>query len=62
MKTKAKAAEEHDVEWVMITNNQTLLNDARLKIYSSAWPSVNRGEDSLIIWRDERSDLLSVLK
>jgi len=62
VKTKAKGAEEHDVQWVMITNNQSLINDARLKTYSSVWPRENRGQDSLIIWRDERSDLLSVLK
>ncbi len=62
VKTKAKGAEEHDVQWVMITTNQTLLNDARLKIYSTAWPRESRAKDNLIIWSDEHSDLLSVLK
>jgi hypothetical protein len=62
VKTKAKGVEEHDVQWVMLTNDQALLNDARLKVYTSAWPRKNSEGDSLIIWSDEHSDLLSVLK
>jgi len=62
VKTKAKGSEEHDAQWVMLTNNQQLLNDARLKVYRSAWSSENQREDNLIIWSDEHSDLLSVLK
>jgi len=62
VRTKAKGSEEHDAQWVMLTNNQQLLNDARLKVYRSAWSSENKREDNLIIWSDEHSDLLSVLK
>ncbi|NQZ20558.1 MAG: fused MFS/spermidine synthase [Colwellia sp.] len=62
VKTKAKGSEEHDAQWVMLTNNQDFLNDARLKVYLSAWPRENSVEDNLIIWSDEHSDLLSVLK
>ena len=62
VKTKAKGSGEHDAQWVMLTNNQGLLNDAQLKNYRSAWPRESGEEENLIIWSDEHSDLLSVLK
>jgi spermidine synthase len=62
VKTKANGAEEHDAQWVMLTTNQGLLNDARLKVYRSAWPRESRGDSRSIVWSDEHSDLLSVLK
>jgi spermidine synthase len=62
VKTKAKVGEGHDAQWVMLTNNQHLINDARLKVYRSAWPREDQSNKRLIIWSDEHSDLLSVLK
>jgi len=62
VKTKARAPEDHDAQWVMLTNNQDFLKAPRLKVYRSAWPRAIIGEDNLIIWSDEHSDLLSVLK
>jgi spermidine synthase len=62
VKTKAKGEGEHDAQWVMLTNNEQFLDDALLKLYRSAWPRESREEDRFIIWSDEHSDLLSVLK
>jgi spermidine synthase len=62
VKTKAKGAEGHDAQWVMLTSNQQFIDDARLKAYRSAWPIEKQGGNRLIIWSDEHSDLLSVLK
>ena len=62
VKSKAKGSGEHDAQWVMLTNNQGFLNDAQLKNYRSAWPRESGEEENLIIWSDEHSDLLSVLK
>mgnify|MGYP000314732119 CR=1 FL=1 len=53
---------EHKVQWVLLTNNQVFLRDVRIKAYRSDWPSESFGDKSDIIWTDEHSDLLSVLK
>ena len=62
VETLADKENEHNVQWVLVTNNEFFLNDARIKIYASAWPMPNVGEKSRIIWTDDHSDLLSVLK
>jgi hypothetical protein len=62
VETLADKENEHNVQWVLVTNNEFFLNDARIKIYASAWPMPNIGEKSRIIWTDDHSDLLSVLK
>jgi spermidine synthase len=60
IKTHASVQGEHDVQWVLLTKDQHFLNDARIKIYRSDWPENMAEKD--ILWTDEHSDLLSVLK
>jgi len=62
VETSANNDEEHNVQWVLLTNNQLFLNDTRIKVYRSDWPAESLRDHSNIIWTDERSDLLSVLK
>jgi hypothetical protein len=62
IETDANSDDEHNVQWVLLTNNQLFLNDTRIKVYRSDWPVKNSPGHSNIIWTDERSDLLSVLK
>jgi hypothetical protein len=62
VETDADKDNEHNVQWVLLTNNQVFLSDVRVKAYRSRWPPEASGENKDIIWTDERSDLLSVLK
>jgi hypothetical protein len=63
VETVADKDNEHNVQWVLLTNNQVFLKDVRVKAYRSDWPVESFGEKkSEIIWTDEHSDLLSVLK
>ena len=62
VETDADKDNEHNVQWVLMTNNQLFLRDVRVKVYRSRWPTENSGEKNDIIWTDEHSDLMSVLK
>ena len=62
VETDADKENEHNVQWVLLTNNQVFLKDVRVKAYRSNWPTESIGEKSDIVWTDEHSDLLSVLK
>jgi hypothetical protein len=62
VETDADEDNEHNVQWVLLTDNQVFLTDARVKAYRSDWPMDRSGAKSDIIWTDEHSDLLSVLK
>jgi len=57
--TKAKQSNEHETEWVWMTNNQGLLNSGLTKIYASSWKG-NAAEK--LLWTDNYSNLFSVLK
>lgn len=57
--TKAKQTNEHETEWVWMTNNQGLLDSGLTKIYASSWKA-NAAEK--LLWTDNYSNLFSVLK
>lgn len=58
-KTKANNVNEHDTQWVWITNNQKVLNNSLVKAYVSRWAD---DADNKVVWTDDYSNLLSVLK
>ena len=58
-KTEATNNNQHDTQWVWLTNNQPLLNNTTIKAYSSSWLNSDK---SPLIWTDNYSNLLSVLK
>jgi hypothetical protein len=62
IETQANKEDEHNVQWVLLTNNQFFLNDARVKIYRSAWPDENTPMKRDIVWTDQHSEIMSVLK
>jgi len=57
--THAKNSTGHDTEWVWLTNNKKLLNSPIIKAYTSSWSD---GGKEKVIWTDNYSNLLSVLK
>jgi len=58
-KTQAKNDAEHDTEWVLITNNKSLLNNSMVKAYASRWSD---NKNNIVLWTDNNSSLWSVLK
>jgi len=62
VETDANKETEHEVQWVLLTNNKSLLNDAKIKVYKSDWPRESARGNENIVWTDEHSDLFSVLK
>lgn len=58
-KTLAEQRGGHNAEWVLVTNNKRLLDNAEVKRFASKWSS--RSENK-IVWTDNYSNLLSVLK
>jgi len=56
-KTKATEKEVTQTEWVVVTNNQSFIRNAKVKRLQSEWPN-----DDELIWTDNYSNLLSVLK
>ncbi len=57
--TKATNADENDAEWVLITNNEQFLTNYAVKKQITPWPS---SSDKTLLWTDDYSNLLSVLK
>ena len=57
-KTKAQTENGHDTQWVWLTNNQTLLNNRVTKAYRTKLVS----NEETVVWTDDFSHLLSVLK
>ncbi len=49
----------NEAEWVLLTNNQSFLNNSVVKQFSSAWP---QSSNKTLVWTDDYSNLLSVLK
>jgi hypothetical protein len=62
VETNANKENEHNVQWVLLTNNRLFLDNARIKVYRRDWPSESVDQNKKVIWTDEHSDLLSVLK
>jgi len=58
-KTLAEKKGGHDALWVLVTNNHDLLSNSKIKRYNSPW---TKAADNKIIWTDNYSNLLSVLK
>jgi spermidine synthase len=58
-KTKAINNNQHDTQWVWLTNNQSLLNNTTVKAYSTAW---SNSRQAPLLWTDNYSNLMSVLK
>jgi len=59
VKTDANSDEVNQTQWVIITNNSSFLNNAKVKELMSPWPN---NIDKNIVWTDDYSNLLSVLK
>lgn len=49
----------NEAEWVLLTNNQLFLNNSIVKQLRSAWP---QSSNKTLVWTDDYSNLLSVLK
>lgn len=58
-KTNASEFDSNDAEWVLITNNQLLMNHYALKNKITPWPQQAHQE---LLWTDSYSNLLSVIK
>ncbi|NQY65122.1 MAG: fused MFS/spermidine synthase [Alteromonadaceae bacterium] len=58
-KTLAEQQGGHNAEWVLVTNNKRLLANAKVKRFASKWSA---GSENKIVWTDNYSNLLSVLK
>jgi len=58
-KTLAEQKGGHDALWILVTNNQDLLTNSKIRRYSSPWTKAAENE---IVWTDNYSNLLSVLK
>ena len=56
-KTEATDTEVTQTEWVIVTNNQSFIRNTKVKRLQSEWPN-----DNELIWTDNYSNLLSVLK
>lgn len=56
-KTKATKQEVTQTEWVIVTNNQAFIRNSKVKRLQTQWPNEN-----MLIWTDNYSNLLSVLK
>ncbi|MDG1752036.1 MAG: fused MFS/spermidine synthase [Thalassotalea sp.] len=57
-KTKAQIENGHDTQWVWLTNNKVLLKSSITKAYRTELID----NDEVVIWTDDFSHLLSVLK
>lgn len=58
-RTKADYEGQHDTDWVWMTNNPAVINSAKLKLTQTP---VNVPKDKQVIWTDDFSHLLSLLK
>ncbi|WP_077338775.1 fused MFS/spermidine synthase [Pseudocolwellia agarivorans] len=56
-KTKATEKEVTQTEWVVVTNNKSFIRNTKVKRLQSQWPNANE-----LVWTDNYSNLLSVLK
>ena len=56
-KTEATQQEVTQTEWVIVTNNQSFIRNTKVKRLMSEWPNKNE-----LVWTDDYSNLLSVLK
>jgi spermidine synthase len=57
-KTQAQTKNGHDTQWVWLTNNKILLESPVTKIYRTSLPN----NEEVVVWSDDFSHLLSVLK
>ena len=57
-KTKAASKDGHDTQWVWLTNNNNLLENITTKTYRTKFANNN----NIVVWSDDFSHLLSVLK
>ncbi|REL34176.1 spermidine synthase [Thalassotalea euphylliae] len=57
--TAPTASEPNAAQWVLISNNTELFKRYQVKKYISQWPSEHQAD---VLWRDDYSNLLSVLK
>jgi hypothetical protein len=55
----ADKAYEHDTQWVLLSNNHALMNNTLMKAYQKVWPD---NANKQVLWTDNNSSLLSVLK
>lgn len=51
--------EHFDAEWIILTNNKQFLNNPMVKLSASPWPE---NSDKTLLWTDDYSHLLSVLR
>lgn len=58
-KTVKGSIGDNEAEWVLLTNNQLFINNAVVKRYTSHWP---QSATLPLVWTDDYSNLLSVLK
>ena len=56
--TKAESESGHDSQWVLLTNNKMLIKSPTLNAHKNPWPNTKK----TLVWTDDHSSLLSVLK
>ena len=62
-KTKATESEVTQTEWIVVTNNKAFLRTAKVKRLTSEWPvNIDGSVKADVVWTDNYSNLLSVLK
>lgn len=59
IKTQADNNNENDAQWVLITNNQQFLSSYSVRQFITPWPENAMKE---VLWTDDYTNLLSVLK
>ncbi|MEW6982042.1 spermidine synthase [Colwelliaceae bacterium 6471] len=58
-RTEASERDVNTTEWAIITNNQAFITNYKVKKYLTPWPESDKEN---IVWTDNYSNLLSVLK
>lgn len=58
-RTKADYEGQHDTDWVWMTNNEAVINSAKLKLTQTPF---NVSKSNQVVWTDDFSHLLSLLK
>lgn len=60
--TPATEIEPNEAQWVIVTNNKSFISSYKVKKYLTPWPINASGDYQSILWTDDYSNLLSVLK
>lgn len=60
--TKAEQQHKNDAQWILLSNQAKTLDNSLLKAYASDTAKVGSNDKERIVWTDDHSNLLSILK